>query len=67
MNQTLVNFLKQSIPEGGCQWVPEQKQWLVKFAHYDTLLAQVFKVVRGNDFTIEDCYNRPSSGIGLAS
>ena len=67
LNQTLVTFLKQDVPDNGSKWVPEQKLWIVDFRHYDKVLSQIVKLVRGDDYTIEDCYNRPSDGIGLAS
>ena len=55
------------MPDSGSKWVPEQKMWIVDFRHYDKVLSQIVKLVRGDNFTIEDCYNRPSEGIGLAS
>ena len=61
-----MTFLKQ-IADGGSKWVPEQKQWVISFKHYDTVLGQIIKLVKGDDFLLEDCYNRPNSGMGLAS
>ena len=63
MNQTLIAFLKQFISSGGSKWIPEQKQWVISFVHYDAILAQVVRLVgRDMDGYLEnaDTYNNPS-------
>ena len=65
----MIGFLKQYSREGEIKWVPEQKQWVVSFKHYDAILAQVNKLVRNDEEIEHDPYNNPapSNSLGLAT
>ena len=45
MHQKLIAKLKEFIKDGGSKWIPEQKQWIISFKHYDTILSEVKRLV----------------------
>ena len=57
LNQDLITFLKSFTPSGGSKWIPENKQWVISFKHYDEILTKVVRLA-GRD--IED----PDEGLG---